>query len=183
MPNPAKLPAWTALKSHVTDIAQLHLRDLFASDAKRFESFTLTTCGLLLDYSKNRITAATLPLLTQLAREAGVEARRERMFSGEKINSTENRAVLHTALRNLSNTPVMVDGSDVMPAINAVRERMTRFAEAVRSGEWRGHTGQMITDVVNIGIGGSDLGPLMVCRALHRFGHPRLKMHFASTVD
>lgn len=183
MPNPAKLPAWVALKTHVTDIAKLHLRDLFANDAKRFEVFTLEACGLFLDYSKNRITRETMPLLFQLARESGVEARRDRMFSGEKINSTENRAVLHTALRNLSNTPVMVDGSDVMPAINAVRERMIRFAETVRSGEWRGHTGQAITDIVNIGIGGSDLGPLMACRALHRFGHPRLKMHFASTVD
>ena len=183
MPNPAKLPAWNALKTHVNEIASLHLRDLFATDSQRFESFTLEACGLLLDYSKNRITSETLPLLVQLAREAGVEARRTSMLSGGKINSTEKRAVLHTALRNIANAPVMVDDADVMSAVNAVRERMARFAKAVRSGEWRGHSGQMITDVVNIGIGGSDLGPLMVCRALHRFGHPRLKMHFASTVD
>lgn len=183
MTNPVKLPAWTALKTHVTAISDLHLRDLFAAEPQRFELFTLEACGLLLDYSKNRITKATLPILAQLARESGLEERRTRMFSGEKINSTENRAVLHTALRNITNTSVMVDGIDVMPAINAVREHMTRFANAIRSGEWKGHTGEIITDIVNIGIGGSDLGPLMVCRALHRFAHPRLKMHFASTVD
>ncbi|SFN17674.1 glucose-6-phosphate isomerase [Formivibrio citricus] len=159
------------------------MRDLFASDPLRFERFSLEAAGIFLDYSKNRITTETLPLLAQLAREAGVESLRERMFSGERINRTENRAVLHTALRNLDNTPVMVDGVDVMPQVNAVRQRMARFAESVRNGEWRGHTGQPITDVVNIGIGGSDLGPLMVCRALHRFAHPRLRMHFVSTVD
>lgn len=183
MPNPTKLPAWSALQAHTADIASLHLRTLFETDPQRFASFSLETCGLFLDYSKNRITGGTLPLLKQLAQETGVEARRASMFAGEKINSTESRAVLHTALRNLSGTPVVVDGEDVMPRIKTVRERIARFANSVRAGEWLGHTGQPITDIVNIGIGGSDLGPLMVCRALHRFGHQRIKMHFASTVD
>lgn len=183
MPNPTTLPAWTALQNHVSRLAGTHLRELFATDPQRFERFSLEAAGLFLDYSKNRIDADTLSLLAQLAREAGVEAKRDRMFAGEKINITENRAVLHTALRNLSGKPVLVDGEDVMPQVNAVRANMARFAHSVRTGEWRGHTDQAITDVVNIGIGGSDLGPLMVCRALHRFGHPRLKMHFVSTVD
>ncbi len=183
MPNPTTLPAWGALQSHFAGLSGAHMRELFAADPQRFERFSLEAAGLFLDFSKNRITTETIPLLTRLAREAGVEAKRDRMFTGEKINSTENRAVLHTALRNLSGSPVLVDGVDVMPQVNAVRERMHRFSDSVRNGTWRGHTGQTITDVVNIGIGGSDLGPLMVCRALHRFAHPGLKMHFASTVD
>lgn len=183
MPNPITLPAWNTLKTHIHAIADQSMRDLFANDPQRFETFTLKACGLLLDYSKNRINHKSMPLLIQLAREAGVETRRAHMLSGEKINSTENRAVLHTALRNLSGTPVLVDGRDVMPGIAAVREHMYRFAESVRTGAWLGYTGRVITDIVNIGIGGSDLGPLMVCRALHRLGHSRLNMHFASTVD
>lgn len=183
MPNPVKLPAWSALLAHTQDISKLHLRHLFDTDPQRFEAFSLEACGLFLDYSKNRITRETLPLLLQLAEQSNLEARRNAMFAGEKINCTENRAVLHTALRNLGNHPVLVDDCDVMPAVNAVRERIARFAESVRSGAWLGHTGQVITDIVNIGIGGSDLGPLMVCRALHRYAHPRLKMHFVSTVD
>lgn len=183
MPNPVKLSAWSELQAHIASISKHHLRQLFEADPKRFEAFSLEACGLFLDYSKNRITAETLPLLIQLAEQASVAARRDAMFAGEKINCTEQRAVLHTALRNLGNHPVLVDGCDVMPAVNAVRERIARFAESVRSGAWLGHTGQAITDIVNIGIGGSDLGPLMVCRALHRYAHPQLKMHFVSTVD
>lgn len=183
MQNPTTLPAWGALEAHVASLAGTSLRQLFETDPQRFERFSCEAAGLFLDYSKNRITPETMTLLAQLAREARIEAQRERMFRGEKINCTENRAVLHTALRNLSGTPVLVDDQDVMPQVNAVRARMARFAHSVRSGEWRGHTGQQITDVVNIGIGGSDLGPLMVCRALHRFAHPRIRMHFVSTVD
>ncbi len=183
MPNPVKLPAWSALESHVSQISGLHLREMFDRDPLRFDALTLEACGLLLDYSKNRISRETIPLLAQLARESGVEARRDAMFRGDRINCTENRAVLHTALRNLGNRPVMVDGQDVMPGVNSVKARMARFADAVRSGSWHGHTGLEITDVVNIGIGGSDLGPLMVCRALNRLGHSRIRMHFVSTVD
>src|SRR5205823_712336 len=128
---------------------------LFAQDPKRFESFTLRFEDLLVDYSKHRITAETLRLLFALAREAQVERWRDRMFSGEKINGTEDRAVLHVALRNRSNKPILVDGKDVMPEVNAVLARMRDFTERVRSGEWKGHTGKRITDIVNIGIGGS----------------------------
>lgn len=183
MPDPTKLPAWNALQAHVAEIAGTHLRELFANNPQRFEQCSLEAAGIFLDYSKNRITEQTLPLLAQLAREAGVEARRDAMFAGQRINRTENRAVLHTALRNISERPVMLDGEDIMPQIHAVRARMSRFAEAVRSGNWRGHTGQKITDVVNVGIGGSDLGPKVVCQALHRFAPPGLKAHFISSVD
>ncbi len=183
MPIPTELPAWQQLQTHFEQIQHWHMRDLFFADPLRFDQFSLEAAGLFLDYSKNRITAETLQLLAQLAREAGVESQRDRMFAGQKINTTENRAVLHTALRNPANTPVMVDDENVTPKIQSVREHMYHFANAVRSGEWRGHTGQSITDIVNIGIGGSDLGPLMVCRALHRFAHPRLQIHFVSTID
>ena len=138
---------------------------------------------LLLDFSKNRITAETLPLLLDLAREADLEGWRERMFAGERINTTEDRAVLHVALRNRANRPILVDGADVMPAVNAVLARMRDFSERVRGGGWRGHSGETITDVVNIGIGGSDLGPLMVCEALKPYQSPDLRPHFVSNVD
>ncbi|MEW6415970.1 MAG: glucose-6-phosphate isomerase [Pseudomonadota bacterium] len=171
------------LRAHQAAVAGVHMRDLFAADPHRFERFSLQVGDLLLDYSKNRITEETLALLVRLAEEADVAGWRERMFGGEKINTTENRAVLHVALRNRSNTPVMVDGEDVMPRVNAVIERMGAFAEKVRSGEWRGYTGERITDVVNIGIGGSDLGPQLVYQALKPYRHPRLKVHFISNVD
>ena len=171
------------LRAHQAAVAGVHMRDLFAADPRRFERFSLRVGDLLLDYSKNRITEETLALLVRLAEEADVAGWRERMFGGEKINTTENRAVLHVALRNRSNTPVMVDGEDVMPKVNAVVERMGAFAEKVRSGEWRGYTDERITDVVNIGIGGSDLGPQMVYQALKPYRHPRLKVHFISNVD
>ncbi|QKQ26237.1 glucose-6-phosphate isomerase [Candidatus Reidiella endopervernicosa] len=175
--------AWQALKSHHQQIEPLQMRELFAEDAERFSRFSLNFNDLLLDYSKNRITAETMPLLFALARQQQVEQWRDRMFSGEKINLTEGRAVLHTALRNRSNRPVMVDGEDVMPQVNAVLEHMRRFSDSVRSGEWRGFSGERITDIVNIGIGGSDLGPVMVCEALKPYHHPELNMHFVSNVD
>ncbi|MDP2057578.1 MAG: glucose-6-phosphate isomerase, partial [Thiobacillus sp.] len=161
----------------------LHMRDLFAADPARFERFSLQVGEVLLDYSKNRITDETMALLVRLAEEADVAGWRERMFGGDKINNTENRAVLHVALRNRSNRPVMVDGEDVMPKVNAVIERMGAFAEQVRGGEWRGYSGERITDVVNIGIGGSDLGPQMVVQALTPYRHPQLKAHFISNID
>jgi len=142
------------LQAHLTQMATLHMRDLFAADPARAARFSLQVGELLLDYSKNRITDETMALLVRLAEEADVAGWRERMFGGDKINNTENRAVLHVALRNRSNRPVMVDGEDVMPKVNAVIERMGAFAEQVRGGEWRGYSGERITDVVNIGIGG-----------------------------
>ncbi|MFP5381202.1 MAG: glucose-6-phosphate isomerase [Gammaproteobacteria bacterium] len=176
-------PICRQLQAHQTELAHVHMRDLFAADPQRFERFSLQVGDLLLDYSKNRITAETMRLLMRLAQDADVAGWRERMFNGEKINNTENRAVLHVALRNRSNRPVVVDGEDVMPKVNAVIARMGAFAEQVRSGEWRGYTGERITDVVNIGIGGSDLGPQMVYQALKPYRHPRLKVHFISNVD
>ncbi|MDK2123955.1 glucose-6-phosphate isomerase [Parachitinimonas caeni] len=176
-------PAWQALGKHFQAISGLHMRELFAADPGRSDVMSIEACDILLDYSKNRVTPTTLKLLIDLALQAGLPDRIEAMFNGEKINVTENRAVLHTALRNRANTPVIVDGEDVMPKVNSVLERMGNFCNAVRNGDWLGYTGQPITDIVNIGIGGSDLGPLMVCEALKAFGHPRLNMHFVSNVD
>ena len=177
-----KLPAWNALQQHYKKAKKLHLRDLFEKDSKRFEKFSIRFNDILLDYSKNRITDETMKLLLQLVREAKVKKWIEKMFSGEKINFTENRAVLHIALRNRSNRAIYVDGTDVMPAVNAELAKMKAFCEKVRSGEWKGYTGKAITDVVNIGIGGSDLGPLMVCEALKPYGS-KLNVHFVSNVD
>ncbi|MGO4571123.1 glucose-6-phosphate isomerase [Microvirga sp. 2TAF3] len=176
-------PAWKALQAHAETIRKLHLRELFQQDPERFRHFTLQRDDLLVDYSKNRVTAETMRLLFDLARLADVEGWRDRMFAGEKINFTENRAVLHVALRNRSSRPVLVDGVDVMPGVAAVLERMRLFSERVRSGAWRGATGETITDIVNIGIGGSDLGPLMVCEALKPYQRPDLRPHFVSNVD
>jgi len=183
MTNPTILPAWQKLATHYQEVSQLHMRDLFAQDSERFNKFTLKFDDLLLDYSKHRITDDTMPLLLQLAREVNLEAWRERMFSGEHINFTEDRAVLHTALRNRSNTPVMVDGKDVMPEVNRVLAQMRDFSEKVRNGSWLGYTGKRITDVINIGIGGSDLGPVMVCTALRPYASPDLQVHFVSNID
>ncbi|RXZ44408.1 glucose-6-phosphate isomerase [Crenobacter cavernae] len=177
------LPAWRALWNHFARARDWHLRELFAADPGRAERYWLEVEGLTLDYSKNRLSDQTLTLLLQLADEVGLPAKIDAMFNGEKINRTEQRAVLHVALRNRANTPMLVDGVDVMPKVNAVLERMGRFAHAVRVGEWLGYTRQPITDIVSIGIGGSDLGPLMVCQALRPYGHPRLNMHFVSNVD
>ncbi|OSI08892.1 glucose-6-phosphate isomerase [Neisseria animaloris] len=178
-----ELPVWRELWKHFDATKSLHMRDLFEQDPERAQRYWLEVGGLILDYSKNRITDETLVLLMQLARESGVPERIKQMFRGEKINATENRAVLHVALRNRTNAPILVDGEDVMPQVNRVLSRMGEFAHEVRSGEWLGYTNQVITDVVNIGIGGSDLGPLMMCTALKPYGHPRLKMHFVSNVD
>jgi len=176
-------PAWQKLCLHQQTIALTHIRDFFATDKNRFDKFSLKLGDILFDYSKHRINDETLPLLVQLAREANVEGWRDRMFAGEKINITENRAVLHIALRNRSNTPVMVDGKDVMPDINAVLAQMREFSTKVRNGDWLGYTGKRITDVVNIGIGGSDLGPVMVCDALKPYASPDLNVHFVSNID
>jgi glucose-6-phosphate isomerase len=159
------------------------MRDLFSADRRRFESFSLRLGEIFFDYSKNRVTAQTMRLLCDLARQAGLPSRIEAMFSGEKVNHTEGRAVLHVALRNRSNRPIVVDGKDVMPDVNAVLARMRTFSDGVRSGTWRGFTGRPITDIVNIGIGGSDLGPKMVCEALRPYGKPDLRVHFVSNVD
>ena len=177
------LPAWSKLWIHFDETKEQHMREMFEQDPERAERYWLQVGGLTLDYSKNRINDETMALLFELAREAGVPERMQQMFHGEKINTTENRAVLHVALRNRTNAPIVVDGEDVMPKVNHVLQRMGEFAHEVRSGSWLGYTNQVITDVVNIGIGGSDLGPLMMCTALKPFGHPRLNMHFVSNVD
>mgnify|MGYP001084310408 CR=1 FL=1 len=176
-------PAWQALTEHQREMAGVHMRWLFDRNPQRFERFSLRIGDILFDYSKNRITEETMSLLMELAREAKLAERIEAMFTGEKINTTEDRAVLHVAPRNRSNRPILVDGEDVMPEVNRVLDKMRRFTEAVRSGEWKGYTGQRITDVVNIGIGGSDLGPKMVTTALQPYGKAGLEVHFVSNVD
>ncbi|MEY3743644.1 MAG: hypothetical protein RLZZ541_699 [Pseudomonadota bacterium] len=177
------LPVWQKLCQHQQAIASTHMRDLFAFDKNRFDKFSFQFADILFDFSKHQINDETLPMLMQLAREANIEGWRERMFTGEKINITENRAVLHTALRNRSNTPVMVDGKDVMPDVNAVLAQMRQFSDKVRSGSWLGYSGKHITDIVNIGIGGSDLGPVMVCDALKPYSSSALQVHFVSNID
>ncbi|MBU1002299.1 MAG: glucose-6-phosphate isomerase [Proteobacteria bacterium] len=175
-------PQWKALEGHYLELERLHLRELFKDDPHRFEKFSLTQGDLLLDYSKNRINEKTMGLLMDLARSSEVPERTQAMFAGQKINTTEDRAVLHVALRNRANTPIKVDGEDVMPGVNAVLQKMRSFTQAVRSGKWTGYTGRPVADVVNIGIGGSDLGPLMVTTALaHYADGPRA--HFVSNVD
>jgi glucose-6-phosphate isomerase len=177
------LPAWQKLKEHYTLIRGRQMRDLFAADPQRFERFSHSLNDILFDYSKHRIDATTIELLLKLADQCRLRDKIEDMFSGEKINVTEQRAVLHTALRNRSNSPVYVDGEDVMPKINAVLDRMRDFSERVRDGRWRGASGKEICAIVNIGIGGSDLGPLMVCEALKPYSHERLRARFVSNVD
>ena len=176
-------PTWQALLEHQQEIAGLHLRELFENDPGRFQRFSLTLDDILFDYSKNRITDKSMRLLLELAREARLPARITAMFRGEKINTTEQRAVLHVALRNRASTPILVDGEDVMPKVNRVLAQMRTFSEAVRSGSRRGYSGKAMRDVVNIGIGGSDLGPKMVTRALTPYGRPDLRLHFVSNVD
>jgi len=174
---------WQTLVKHQQEIAPKHMRELFEEDPRRFDKFSLRFNDILLDYSKNRITEESMTRLLQLAREAHVEEWRDRMFSGEKINFTENRAVLHTALRNRGDKPVLVDGQDVMPNVRRVLQQMRNFTERVRSGAWKGYTGKAITDIVNIGIGGSDLGPFMACVALKPYSRADLRAHFVSNVD
>ncbi|EOC7101323.1 glucose-6-phosphate isomerase [Escherichia coli] len=181
--NPTQTAAWQALQKHFDEMKDVTIADLFAKDGDRFSKFSATFGDqMLVDYSKNRITEETLAKLQDLAKECDLAGAIKSMFSGEKINHTENRAVLHVALRNRSNTPILVDGKDVMPEVNAVLEKMKTFSEAIISGEWKGYTGKAITDVVNIGIGGSDLGPYMVTEALRPYKN-HLNMHFVSNVD
>jgi glucose-6-phosphate isomerase len=183
MTNPTRTPAWQALTQHFQEISPLHMRDMFAEDMQRAEKLTLQVDDFLLDYSKQRINHTTLDLLLQLAQQCDIEGWRARMFSGEKINFTENRAVLHTALRNRSNQPVLVDGKDVMPEVNRVLQKMRDFTEQVRSGAWKGYSNKAIDTIVNIGIGGSDLGPVMVCHALKPYASQQLQVHFVSNID
>ena len=176
-------PIWQSLNQHKKDIESISLREMFKSDPNRFNQFHIQFNDLLLDYSKHRISKETISLLVKLAKEADVEGWRNRMFEGEKINSTEHRAVLHTALRNQNISPIISDGEDVMPKIKNVLKKMRRFSEEVRSGQWKGFTGKTITSVINIGIGGSDLGPAMVCQALKAYGSKTITPYFVSNVD
>src|SRR5437879_6054778 len=176
-------PAWKALESHYNKVRELHLRQIFADDPKRGERMTIEAVGVFLDYSKNRITDETLKLLLQLAEGSGLRARIDAMFQGEKINITENRAVLHVALRAPKGTSIMVDGENVVPQVHSVLDKMADFCNRVRSGAWKGHTGKRIRNVVNIGIGGSDLGPVMAYEALKHYSERALTFRFVSNVD
>jgi Phosphoglucose isomerase len=176
-------PAWTALASHYAVMKDVQMKTLFAEDPTRFDKFSTTFENILLDYSKNRISPTTMELLYDLAKQQDVTGQMHAMYNGERINTTEDRSVLHIALRNRSNKPIYSDGVDVMPAVNEVLRRIQAFTEKVRSGEWKGHTGQSIHHIVNIGIGGSDLGPVMVCEALKSYAKADLHMHFCSNVD
>ncbi len=180
--NPTTTKAWKALEAHYASFKNTKIKDLFTNDSSRFEKYSLKFEDILLDYSKNRLDDKALSLLLQLAEECGLKDAIAAEFSGKKINATEDRAVLHVALRNRSNTPIMVDGKDVMPGVNEVLEQMKNFSESIISGEWKGYTGKAITDIVNIGIGGSDLGPLMVVEALKPY-KTNVNLHFVSNVD
>jgi glucose-6-phosphate isomerase len=178
-----KRPAWKALGAHHKKIQGVHLRKLFAGDPKRAERFSTGAIGLFLDYSKNRITADTLKLLIQLARESGLRERMDAMFGGEKINITEDRAVLHVALRAPKSASIVVDGKNVVPEVHEVLDKMASFSDRVRSGEWKGHTGKRIRNLINIGIGGSDLGPVMAYEALKHYSERSMTFRFVSNVD
>ena len=178
-----KRKAWTELQNHYEKLRELHLRKLFADDPKRGERMTAEAVGLFLDYSKNRITDETITLLIELAKESGLQSRIDAMFRGEKINITEKRAVLHVALRAPKGASIMVDGEDVVPQVHAVLDKMADFANRVRSGEWKGHTGKPIRNVINIGIGGSDLGPVMAYEALKYYSDRAMTFRFVSNVD
>jgi glucose-6-phosphate isomerase len=178
-----QLPAWQALEKHYQDIGDVDLRSLFAQDPQRGEHFTAEALGIYFDYSKHRITQETLKLFMQLAAESGLKTRIEAMFRGEKINVTEQRAVLHVALRTPKHQTLLLDGVDVVPQVHAVLEKMARFAEQVRSGQWRGHTNKPIRTVINIGIGGSDLGPVMAYEALRHYSQRNLNFRFVSNID
>ena len=182
-PEGKRYSPWDALEAHYKQIARLHLRNLFAEDPHRGERMTVEAEGLYLDYSKNRITDETLKLLLQLAEESGLRARIEAMFRGEKINVTENRAVLHVALRAPKDASIVVDGKNVVPEVHAVLDKMADFSDRVRSGAWKGHTGKRIRNVVNIGIGGSDLGPVMAYEALKHYSDRAMTFRFVSNVD
>jgi len=183
MKNPTQLPAWKALTENRDQIAKTTLKELFAADPTRGERLTAEACGLYLDYSKNRVTDETLSLLVQLAKEAGLEEHRDKMFAGEKINITEGRAVLHVALRAPRGEVIKVDGVDVVPEVHKVLEAMGAFADRIRNGKWKGFTGKKIKNIVNVGIGGSDLGPVMAYEALRHYSDPELTFRFVSNVD
>src|SRR6267154_362914 len=176
-------PSWKALKAHHYKIREVHLRTLFADDATRGDRMTAEGAGILVDYSKNRVTDETLLLLRRLAEESGLRERIDAMFGGEKINLTEDRAALHVALRAPNGTSLSVDGTDVVPEVHAVLERMADFVNRVRSGAWEGHTGKPIRNVVNIGIGGSDLGPVMAYEALKHYSDRAMTFWFVSNID
>ena len=183
MASRTDLPSWQALVAHAQQMKKRHIKELFKEDDSRFTKFSIELPHLLFDYSKNLITEETKAALLALAQETDVESWRDKMFAGEHINRTEDRAVMHVALRDQSSRPIMIDGEDVRPAINAELERMRKLSEEVRSGNWLGYTGKPITDVVSIGIGGSNLGPLMVTEALKSYSDGRLAMHYVSNVD
>ena len=181
--QPAVSPAWNALTSHYKKVSKVHLRQLFADDPKRGERMAVEAAGLYLDYSKNRVTGETLRLLLQLAKESGLQARIDAMFSGEKLNATEKRAVLHVALRAPKGASILVDGKNVVAEVHSVLDKMSEFSGKVRSGDWRGHTGKRIRNVVNIGIGGSDLGPVMAYEALRHYSERAMTFRFVSNID
>ncbi len=181
--NPTTTPAWAALQQHFNETKAVQIKDLFAADANRFDNFSINTGDIVFDYSKNRITDKTISLLILLANECGLPAAVKAMFEGEKINATEGRAVLHTALRNFSGKPVLNDGKDVMPEVKAVQQQMKDFCSKIHSGEWKGYTGKKIKYIVNIGIGGSDLGPVMVTEALKPYWVDGIQIYFVSNVD
>jgi glucose-6-phosphate isomerase len=183
IPPLPKRKAWKALQAHYKKVNELHLRDLFAEDPKRGERMTAEAVGIFLDYSKNRITDETLKLLIDLAVESGLQSRVDAMFRGEKINTTEKRAVLHVALREPKSASIVVDGEDVIPQVHAVLDKMAQFSDRVRSGDWKGHTGKRIRNVINIGIGGSDLGPVMAYEALKHYSDRAMTFRFVSNVD
>ena len=181
--NPTSTKAWTLLKQHFEATKYKHLREWFDENPDRFQQFSIEFEDILVDFSKNRISEKTIALLLQLAEEMKLKEAISSMYSGEKINETEGRAVLHIALRNRSNIPIYVDGEDVMPKVNNVLKMMEQFTKQLHSGNWKGYTGKLITDIVNIGIGGSDLGPVMVTEALKPYWKPFIKPHYISNVD
>lgn len=181
--RPTDLPSWKVLEAHAAQMRSRHLKELFTADDQRFDKFSLQLPSFLFDYSKNLITDETKAALLALAQESGVEDWRRKMFAGDHINATEDRAVMHVALRDKSANPILIDGVDARPAVNAELERMRKLSEKLRSGEWVGYTGKTITDIVSIGIGGSNLGPLMVCEALNAYSDKRFAMHFVSNID
>src|ERR1700680_2046381 len=182
-PPRTRQTAWSALASHYKTVSKLHLKQLFADDPKRGERLAVEAAGLYLDYSKNRLTDETLRLLLQLAEESGLRARIDAMFRGEKINITEKRAVLHVALRAPRDESIVVDGENVVPQVHGVLDKMADFANRIRSGQWKGHTGKPIRNVINIGIGGSDLGPVMAYEALRPYSERSITFRFVSNVD
>src|SRR5690242_5010044 len=183
VPGLRSLPAWKALQKHHERIKDLHLRQLFAEDRQRGERLAVEAAGLYLDYSKNRVTDETLRLLLQLADDSGLREQIDAMFRGDKINVTEKRAVLHVALRAPRDAKIFVDGKDVVPEVHAVLDRMAAFSTKIRSGAWKGHTGRPIRNIVNIGIGGSDLGPVMAYEALKHYSDRNLEFRFVSNID